>query len=100
MRIVFDLSARSFLNAQSEAVRSKLINDVVWIRDYPFLNPDDASKAPFLAAPGVVITLWRDDYHWMVYYLGSPEAVGHSGGPDLVIVNIGDVDEAPSVHRP
>ena len=71
----------------------------MWLRDHPFLSIDDASKAPFLAAPTVVLTVWRDEFHWVVYYLGNAETMSHSGGQDMIIANIGEATEPPSVYR-
>ncbi len=99
MRIEFAPPAKRFLNSQSNQVRSKLINDVTWIRDYPFLTPDDPRKVPFRVSPFGVLPLYQDDFHWIVYYLGDAEITEYVGGPDLIIVNIGDWTDEPSVYR-
>lgn len=77
------------LDAQPANVRSKLINDVVWLSHNPHLTPDDPSKRPFLAPP-VVIREFRDDFHWVLYYLEDDT---------LAVANIGNVGEPPYLYR-
>jgi hypothetical protein len=85
----FGPSARRFLDSQPQQVCSKLIDDVVWLRGNPHLTPDDPRKRPFLAPP-VVIREYRDEFHWVLYYLENNE---------LIIANIGDISEEPHIRR-
>ena len=90
MGIRFAPSSVRFLDAQSHNVRSKLINDIVWLNDNHHLNPDDPSLTPFLAPP-LVMRQFRDDFHWIIFYLD---------GDDLIVANIGSLSEAPHLYRP
>ena len=85
MPIRFAPSAIRFLDAQPHNVRSKLINDVVWLRD----NSDDPSLEEYLAAP-VVIKLYRNSFHWVLFYIQTDF---------MVVGNIGGSDEEPHLWR-
>lgn len=89
MDLHFGPSARRFLDNQSHQVRSDLINLSVWLAQHPYFSPDDPRKKPFLASP-VVLRLYQDDDYWVVYYLNQD---------GLIIANIGNASEVPSVWR-
>ena len=80
----FAHSARRFLDAQPHNVRSKLINDALWLHENHYLAPDYSPITPFLAPP-VVMKLFRDDFH--------------VDGESLIIANIGHNSEAPHLWR-
>lgn len=90
MQVRFAPSAIRFLDRQPHNVRSKLVNDAVWLNDHPYFEPDDASKRPFLAAP-VIIRQFQDGFHWILYYID---------GDSLIIANIGLRSEPPHLRRP
>ncbi len=84
-------SARRFLDAQTNSTRSKLIDDLVWLDHNPRLTPDDTRKRPF-DAPPVILRIFQDDRHWIIYYIRNDG--------QLVVANIGDLSETPDVRRP
>lgn len=84
-------SARRFLDGETNAVRRKVIDDLVWLDHHPRLTPDDPRKRPFNAPP-VVLRIFQDDSHWVIYYILN------SG--ELMVANIGENTESPSLHRP
>ena len=85
MRIRFEPSSIRFLDAQTQSVRSKLIDDAVWLGD----NPNHGTES-ILAAP-VVLQLYRDEAHWIIYYFEADS---------MAIANIGEARERPHVWRP
>ena len=89
MRIVFALSARRFLDAVPNHIRSKLISDAVWLANNPYLTPDDTQIVPFLMPPHVG-KIFRDDSHWIIFY---------TEGERLIIANIGCLSEEPHLWR-
>ena len=89
MEVRFGPSSRKFLDSQPQNIRSKLINDVVWLSENPYLRPDEPSIKPFLAAP-VVIRHFQDDFQWILFYLESDT---------LIIANIGTISEPPHLYR-
>lgn len=84
-------SAHRFLDAQTNALRRKLIYDLVWLDHNPRLTPDDPRKRPFHAPP-VVLRIFQDESHWIIYYIQNDG--------QLMVANIGDNSEMPSPHRP
>ena len=84
-------SARRFLDAQTVAIREKLIDDLLWLDHNPRLAPDEPWKRPFHAPP-VVLRIFQDDTHWIIYYI--------QGNGELMVANIGDRSETPFLHRP
>ena len=89
MDIAFASSSRRFLESKPNHIRSKLIDDAVWLADNPYLILDDARIVPFLMAP-VVGKIFKDDSHWIVFY---------TTGERLVIANMGSVAEKPHLWR-
>ena len=85
MRFRFGPSSIRFLDAQTQEVRSKLIGDAVWLGN----NPDHETET-FLAAP-VVLQLYRDEAHWIIYFFEADS---------MAIANIGDARERPHIWRP
>ncbi len=92
----FGPRACKFLDAQTHSARSKLIDDVAYLRQYPYpyLQADDSSIVPFIAPPAVM-RKWSDACHWIIYRIVKPAV----GNPCLVIVNIGCAEEPPSIYR-
>ena len=90
MEVRFAGSAKRYLDSQPNNVRSKLINDVVWLADNPVLLPDDETIVPFDMPPAVG-KMFRDDFHWIIFYVE---------GDSIVIANIGEVSESPHLWRP
>ena len=86
MPIRFAPSSIRFLDGQPDNVRSKLINDVVWLRDHHA----QLTLERYLAAP-VVIDLFRDSYHWILFYVEAGT---------MMVANIGDSGEDPHLWRP
>lgn len=85
MRFRFQPSTRKFLDAQSQGVRSKLINDIV------MLGTNQISETePFLAAP-LVFKVYRNGVHWIIYYFESDS---------MAIANVGDARERLHLWRP
>ena len=85
MRFRFQPSTIKFLDAQSNAVRSKLIDDIV------MLGTSQISETePFLAAPAV-FNVYRDDVHWIIYYFETDS---------MAIANVGDARERLHLWRP
>ena len=82
-------SARKFLDEQIYSVRLTLLDNVQWLESNPHLTPDDKRKRPF-DVPPVVLRLYRDDTHWIVYYIEHGT---------LIIANIGDAAETPHLWR-
>ena len=83
-------SARRFLDGQTNPVRRKLIDDLVWLDHNPRLTPDDPRKRPFHAPP-VVLRIFQDDSHWIIYYIQN--------NGELMAANIGTRSEPPHLHR-
>jgi hypothetical protein len=90
MEIRFASSSKRFLDSQPDNVRSKLINDVLYLRDNHHLSPDDPSITPFLMAP-TVGKLFRDAFHWIIFSID---------GELLMVANIGLSSETPHLWRP
>ena len=90
MNVVFAPSSRRFLDSMPNCIRSKLINDIVWLADENYyLTPDDERIVPFLMAPAVG-RLFKDDFHWIVFY---------TEGDRLIVANIGHIGEKPHLWR-
>ena len=89
MEIRFAPSSQQFLNNQPHDIVNKLLDDVLWLRDHPYLAPDDPRKKPFFAPP-VYISEFCDDAHWILYY---------SDKTSLIVANIGRISEPRHLHR-
>jgi hypothetical protein len=89
MGVQFSPSSRRYLDSQPHNVRTKIINDVAWIKDNPHLRPDNPTIRPFLAPPSVM-RLFQDDFHWILFYLDAD---------NLMEANIGDIAELPHLFR-
>ena len=70
-------------------IRSKLINDAVWLADNPYLAPDDPQIVPFVMDP-VVGKMFKDDFRWIIFYTDRKR---------LIIANIGSNSETPHLWR-
>ena len=87
--IAFAPSSRRFLDSMPNHIRSKLIHDAVWLTDNLHLAPDNQQIVPFLMAP-VVGKLFKDDFHWIIFYTEKDR---------LIIANIGAISEIPHLWR-
>ena len=90
MAVRFAPSAKRFLVLQPPETASKLIDDCVELAAHPEVRPDDLSRG-FFDAPPAVMRIYRDDLHWVIYYLERG---------DLVVANVGSVLERPHLFRP
>ena len=89
MDIRFASSAKRFLDAQMNNVRSKLVNDVVWLADNPHLLPDEAAITPY-GIPTIVGKLFKDDFHRIIFTID---------GQRLTVANVGLISEDPHLWR-
>jgi hypothetical protein len=89
MALRFAPSTRRFLDTQPHNVRSKLINDVVWLDEHHHLAPDHPTIKPFLASP-MVMRMFQDDFHWIIFY---------ADGESLIVANIRHTSEIPHLWR-
>jgi hypothetical protein len=89
MDIAFAPSSRMFLDSKPNHIRSKLINDAVWLDENPYLVPDDPQIVPFAMLPGFG-RMFKDDFHWIIFY---------TTGERLIIANIGCISEKPHLRR-
>ena len=55
------------MDSKPNHIRSKIINDAIWLADNPYLVPDDPRIVPFLTPP-VLGKMFKDDFHWMIFY--------------------------------
>ncbi len=89
MDIRFASSSKKFLDTQPNNVRSKLINDIVWLADTHYLAPDDPAIVPF-DMPPLVGKLYRDLFHWIIFTVQEDV---------ITIANIGRLSEKPHLWR-
>ena len=94
MTIRYSPSAIVLLDQQPRHIRSKLIDDLVWLHQHPYLVPDSGRIIPY-DMPPLVGKLYRDESHWIVFLLegSSPEQT------DLIVCNIGLATEEPHLWR-
>ena len=86
MPIRFAPSSIRFLDRQPHNIRSKLINDVVFLRDHPAQE----AIVRYLTAP-VVVDLFQETFHWILFYVEAGT---------MMVANIGDSSEEPHLWRP
>lgn len=87
----FASSARRFLDGQSLEVRTKAIDEVVWLTHNPELILDDPRIRPFFAPP-VYLRIFDSGPLWIIYYWSTIK-------DDWIIANIGDDSETPHLWR-
>jgi hypothetical protein len=83
-------SARRFIANQTNETRQKLLVDLQWLEDNPYVTPDEGRKRPILTPPAVCY-VYEDGVHWIIYY---------SDGGVWKAANIGNKSEPLSLHRP
>ena len=89
MGIVFAPSAKVFLDSMPHNIRSKIIDDVVWLADNQRLAPDNPQIVPFLMAPAIG-KIFMDGCNWIIFYNERER---------LVIANVGSILEEPHLWR-
>ena len=83
MPIRFASSAIRFLDGQPHNIRSKLISDVVWLRDYHDTVPDlEDSLFRF--------KVYRDLFQWILFLIDADH---------MLVANIGVLAEEPHFWR-
>ena len=92
-------SARRFLDAQDNQTRGRLVDILLGLCEHPYRDPEDPFKSMFLVPP-VMMRIYKDYFHWIIYYLDGDSEAGVGAGARLIAANIGRVGEEPTPHRP